>query len=252
MRRVHLIAGAGAWLLALGVAACQSAPAPAAAPTAARGSAGSTPAPTATAGSASTAAPTAAPGSAPTPTAAPAAAPAEVVVYAADLPRSALSEFEALADPAAPGGRLVGTPNNGDELNPPPENDPHVTFPVQVQGGVPYRCWVHMKVGTPRGKSRANVLWVQFTDAVDAANREVLRPGTASYLTAQGPARPGWAWVGCDAAAPGAAEPLIYFRTGGEVTVRVQAGMEGVGFDQFVLSPALFLQQPPAEAVVPK
>jgi len=34
--------------------------------------------------------------------------------------------------------------------------------------------------------------------------------------------------------------------------VRVQAGMEGVGFDQFLLSPARFLEAPPSEAVVEK
>ena len=44
----------------------------------------------------------------------------------------------------------------------------------------------------------------------------------------------------------------VRFRTSGEITVRVQAGMEGVGFDQFLLSPARFLNRPPSEAVVPK
>ena len=109
-----------------------------------------------------------------------------------------------------------------------------------------------MKVGAPKGESRANVLWVQFSEAVDKANKEVFKPGTGSYLTAQGPAREGWTWVGCDVADPKASEPLIYFRTSGEVTVRLQAGMEGVGFDQFLLSPARFLEQPPADAVVQK
>lgn len=36
----------------------------------------------------------------------------EVVVYDADLPRSALSEFDLWDDPASPGGRLVGTPED--------------------------------------------------------------------------------------------------------------------------------------------
>ena len=48
------------------------------------------------------------------------------------------------------------------------------------------------------------------------------------------------------------AEPLVYFGVNGEVTVRVQAGMEGVGFDQFLLSPDRFLNQSPTEAVVEK
>ncbi len=171
----------------------------------------------------------------------------EVVVYASDLPGSALSEFDFWNDPTSPGGKLVGTPNGGGHLDPPPENDPHVTFKVRVQSGVPYRCWIHMKVGPPKGESQANMFWVQFSGAVDKTGREVLRPRTGSYLTARGPTRLGWAWVGCEAA-----ERLIYFATTGEVTVRMQAGMEGVGFDQFILSPARFKTQAPVEAVVRK
>lgn len=171
----------------------------------------------------------------------------EVVVYASDLPRSALSEFSFRSDSASPGGRMVGTPNTGDQLDPPPENDPHVTFTVPVQRGVAYRCWIHMKVGAPKGQSQANVLWVQFTDAVDQAGREVLKPGTADFLTAQGPTQQGWNWVGCESS-----DRRVRFRTSGEVTVRLQAGMEGVGFDQFVLSPARFLEAPPADAIVQK
>lgn len=118
--------------------------------------------------------------------------PPEIVVHASDLPKSALYEFDFWSDPASPGGRMVGTPNTGDELDPPPENDPHVRFKVQVQRSIPYRCWIHMKVGRSKGKSQANLLYVQFTDAVDKADKEVFKPGTGSYLTAQGPAREGW------------------------------------------------------------
>lgn len=176
----------------------------------------------------------------------------DVVVYASELPRSALSEFRFWDDPASPGGKSVGYPNNGDILDPPPENDPHVTFRVKVERGVPYRCWVHMKVGAPKGKAKANKVFVQFSDAVDKAGKEVLRPGTGSYLTAKGPEREGWTWVSCDAVPPAASENLVSFRTGGEVTVRIQGGEEGVSFDQVVLSPARFLDKPPSEAVVQK
>ena len=178
--------------------------------------------------------------------------PPEVVVHVSDLPKRALYEFDFWSEPASPGGRMVGTPNTGDDLDPPPEDDPHVVFKVRVQRGVPYRCWIHMKVGRPKGKSQANMLYVQFTGAVDKANKEVFKPGTGSYLTARGPAREGWTWVGCDLADPKSPDPLISFRTSGEVTVRVQAGMEGVGFDQVLLSPARFLKKPPSAAVVAK
>jgi hypothetical protein len=183
---------------------------------------------------------------------APGGSAAEVIVYASELPESALSEFEFWDDPVSPGGKLVGTENNGSDLDPPPEEDPYVTFTVPVQSGVPYRCWIHMKVGAPRGVSQANKIWAQFSDAVNEANQEVLTPGTDSYLTAQGPAQEGWTWVGCNWSDSGSPEPLIYFRTSGEATVRLQAGMEGVGFDQFLLSPAQFLESPPTEAVVSK
>ena len=180
----------------------------------------------------------------------PAATGGEVVVYAADLPESALAEFQFQDDPASPGGKLLGTENTGGQLDPPPEDDPHVTFKVAVQSGVAYRCWMHMKVGAPQGQSQANMFWVQLSDAVDKANKEVFRPGTGSYLTARGPQQPGWAWVGCDAGAAGTPESRFYIPVGGDVTVPVQAGIEGTGFDQFLLSPARFLTQPPSEPVV--
>ena len=180
------------------------------------------------------------------------ALPADIIVYASDLPQSALTDELAFwDDPASPGGKMIGIPNTGDELDPPPENDPSVTFKVGAQPGIPYRCWIHMKVGEPKGVSQANMFWVQFSDAVDGQKQEVYRPDTGSYLTAQGPEQEGWTWVGCDPA-DGLSSPLVYFGTGGQVTVRLQAGMEGVGFDQFVLSPARFLDKAPSEAVVEK
>jgi hypothetical protein len=45
---------------------------------------------------------------------------------------------------------------------------------------------------------------------------------------------------------------MVHFPTSGEVTVRIQAGAEGVGIDQFVLSPAKYLDAPPAEPIAPK
>ena len=179
-------------------------------------------------------------------------AAADVVIYASELSESALYEFDFWKDPASPGGKLAGTPNGGGHLDPPPENDPHVKFKAKVQGGIPYRCWIHMKVGAPQGKSQANVIWAQFSDALNHANEEAYTPETDSYLTAQGPAQEGWTWVGCDLEGSDSSESLIYFSTSGEVSVRLQAGMEGVGFDQFILSSARFLENPPSEAIVEK
>lgn len=175
---------------------------------------------------------------------------AEIVVYAADLPDDTLYELEGWEDATAAGGMLLGVTNNGDELDAPPENDPHATFTVQVQAGIPYRCWLHMLVGTPKGKSTANVIWAQFSNAVDSANQPAFQPESASFLTAQGPEEEGWHWVECAGEDTETSEPILAFSASGDVTVRLQAGMEGVGFDQFLLSPAQFLEGPPTEAIV--
>ncbi len=176
----------------------------------------------------------------------------EVVAYASEVPESALFELGFLEDPSSPGGKLIGLPNNGNELDPPPQNDPYVAFRVKVRSGIAYRCWIHMKVGTPQGNSSANVIWVQASDAFDKSGKEMLQPGSSSYLTAQGPAQAGWHWVGCNLANPGPEESLVYFHGNGEITVRLQAGMEGVGYDQFLLSPEKYLENPPSEPVVEK
>lgn len=174
-----------------------------------------------------------------------AAAP-DVVVHVGDLPKNAVYELEPWKDRLAAGGKLLGVTNNGDELDPPPENDPHALIKVPVQAGVPYRVWLHMKVGKPKGKSKANMVYAQFTDAVDAQGQDILKPKTKSYLTLEGPAKEGWVWVGS------ATPKVVTFKTGGTITVRLQAGMEGVGFDQLVLSPARFLDKAPVEAIVKK
>lgn len=173
---------------------------------------------------------------------------ADVVLVASSLPKGALSEWRFVDNPASPGGKLVDTPNSGGNLDPPPESDPHVVSKIKVEGGVPYRVWVHMKVGTAKGVSKANKLWVQFSNVVDAKGKGILKPESASYLTAQGPTVSGWVWVPCDMAGEKATK--ITFKGGGDVTVYIQAGQEGVGFDQLVLSPARFLDAAPTEAVV--
>ena len=173
----------------------------------------------------------------------------EVIVYASDLTAGALDELHFMDDPASPGSKLVSLPNNGDELDPPPESDPHATFTVQVESGIPYRCWIHMKVGEAKGRSTANIVFVQFSKSVNEANEEIFRLSTNSYLTAQGPTHPGWSWVPCNAED---GESPVYFESSGESKVRIQAGAEGVGFDQFVLSAADFLNAAPAEAIIEK
>ena len=176
----------------------------------------------------------------------------DVLAYASDVPQSGLLQLQFLNDPASPGNKLIGLPNKGNELLAPPRDNPHVALNLEVRSGIPYRCWIHMKVGTPLRRSTANLIRVQLSDAYDAYNNQILQPGTASYLTAQGPAGQGWAWVGCNLEEPASTGTLIYFHRDGEITARVQFGMEGVGFDQFLLSPATYLANAPSALVVEK
>ena len=175
----------------------------------------------------------------------------DVIIYASDLTQANLSELDFFDDLASPGGKLISLPNNGDELDPPPENDPHVTFLVQVKSAIPYRCWLHMKVGALKGASKANVIWAQFSDAYDETNTDALQPGSDSYLTAEGPEQEGWAWVECDRA-DSDIDSAVYFKVAGNITVRLQAGAEGVGFDQLLLSPEKYFDLAPSEQVIGK
>ncbi len=177
----------------------------------------------------------------------------EIVVHASDLPGTALGkDLESWDDPSSPGGRMIGIHNDGDPIGPPPDPDASATFKVQVQAGVPYRCWVRMKVGRSLKNSQANLLFVQFTNAVDRQGREIFTLGTRDFIAVRAPAREGWIWAGRDLPDPKSTEPVVHFRASGEVTVGITAGMEGVGFDQFVLSPARHFSKPPAEAVAAK
>lgn len=119
-----------------------------------------------------------------------------------------------------------------------------------MQAGVPYRLWVHLRAAV--GKKKPGVLYVQFSDAVDRGGKDVFRMNTAQFLTLRGTERDRWAWVGRDLADARSQEPVLYFRTTGEVSVRVTVGDAGSAFDQLVLSPSRYFEKPPADPVVPK
>lgn len=179
--------------------------------------------------------------------------PREVVIHAVDLPMSALGkDLEVWDDATSPGGKYIGIQNDGDTIGPPPDPDAAATFKVHVQAGLAYRCWVRLKVGPPKKNSQANIVLIQFTHAVDKQGKEVFTLGTRDCIVVKAPAKEGWIWAGKDLTDSRSVEPAVYFRFTGEVTVGIAAGAEGVGFDQFVLSPAQYLTKPPADAVTPK
>jgi hypothetical protein len=122
---------------------------------------------------------------------------------------------------------------------------------VQVRAGVPYRMWLHIRRASREGRPIPGLLYVQFDGAVDKEGREIFRIGTKDAISVRGTTQNLWMWSGRDMAEAGV-EPILYFKTSGEVTVRVTGGAGGAGFDQFLLSPARFLEKAPSAPVVPK
>ena len=94
---------------------------------------------------------------------------------------------------------------------------------ASVQSGILYRCRIRtLAGGAPRGKSSVNLVWAQFSIAVNRAGDEVFKSGSGSYLTVTGPTEKGWQWVGCDP--PGRVSPadsFNYFQGSGTTTVRL-------------------------------
>ena len=123
---------------------------------------------------------------------------------------------------------------------------------MQVRAGVPYRMWLHIRRASREGNPVPGLLYVQFDSSVDKEGREIYRIGTKDAIFVRGTTANLFMWSGKDLADPTATEPLLYFKTSGEVTVRVTGGAGGAGFDQFLLSPARFLEKPPTVPVVPK
>ncbi len=177
----------------------------------------------------------------------------EAVVHAADLPKDALAgDFRFDETPPAAGGRFVSVACDGRGEPLPPTNPNHVTFKMPVTGGVPYRLWVHLRPEEPCGPRHQHVVHVQITGATDKTTGESLDVGGARYLTIRGDGKPGWGWWGRDSQDSRAVEPLLVFRSSGEVTVRLYEGNHGTAIDQVLLSPAKYLDRPPAEAILPK
>jgi hypothetical protein len=119
-----------------------------------------------------------------------------------------------------------------------------------VQPNTPYRLWIHLRTSS-RQSASGSLVFAQFSDAVDRNAKEIFALNSRDFLSIRGPKKEGWAWVGRDLSNSQSTEPILQFRTGGEINVRITAGSVGA-WDELVLSPARYLERPPAEGVLPK
>jgi hypothetical protein len=185
----------------------------------------------------------------------------DVVIYASDIPSSALHGSWTLAsDPSSPNATKLVTPDNGvantDAALAAPTDYVDVTFTANA--GVPYRLWLRMQA---LSNSKFNdSLWVQFSDALSGGS-SIYPMNTTSSLDvnlatdATGASDSGWGWQN---GAYWLSQPTtVTFATSGTHTMRIQVREDGVEFDQIVLSQGAFLTAAPGgvsndSTIVPK
>jgi hypothetical protein len=184
-----------------------------------------------------------------------------VVIYAADIPTSALhGMWSQAADPTSPNGIKLATPDNGWSMTGAPSAAPahYVDVTFNANAGMPYTIWLRLQA---LANSKWNdSVWVQLSDAL-ASGAPVYPIGTATGLLVNlatdgtGSSIQGWGWQNT---AYWLAQPTtVTFATSGTHTLRIQVREDGVAFDQIVLSPSTYLQGAPGavnndSTIVPK
>jgi hypothetical protein len=190
--------------------------------------------------------------------AAPQTVPSEVVIYANEIPAS--GGWTIVNDAGAAAGLKLFVPDqNWSNTNGPlaaPTRYFDVTF--SAEPNTRYRLWLRLRAD---GDSKYNdSVYVQFSDAVNAAGAAVYGIGTTAGLTVNlatcGICPPqGWGWQNRAYWLSDTGE--VWFASSGSHTMRVQLREDGVGLDQIVLSPKRYLDTPPGTVtndttIVPK
>ena len=184
-----------------------------------------------------------------------------IVIYASDIPASALHGSWTTASAAgSPNSVKLVTPDNGFITANSPLASPadYVDVTFTADAGVPYRLWLRLQA---TGNSKYNdSLWVQFSDA-QATGGSVFPLNSTSGLLVNlatdgtGSSLSGWGWQNT---AYWLSQPTTFtFATSGTHTMRIQVREDGVQFDQIVLSPSQFLSSAPGpvggdNTIVPK
>jgi hypothetical protein len=173
----------------------------------------------------------------------------EIVIYASDIPASAMhGVWTAAADSTAAGGVKLVTPDNGfaatDAALAAPTN--YVDVPFTADGRTDYTLWIRIKA---LNNSKFNdSLWVQFAGAL-AAGSNVYTIGSTAALnvnlatSSTATSLNNWGWQN---GAYWLSQPVtVSFATTGPHTMRIQIREDGVQFDQIVLSSTRFLTSAP-------
>jgi len=193
-------------------------------------------------------------GPAPPPTSA-----GDIVVYANDVPDSAMhGVWTRASDPTSPQGVKLVTPDNGAASSAMASPADYLDVTFNAAANTPYTLWLRLQA---LANSKFNdSVWVQFSDATaggagvfpigstDALLVNLATDSTAASLN-------GWGWQNT---AYWLSQPTtVTFATAGPHTLRIQVREDGVQLDQIVLSPNRFRTAAPGAAtndgtIVPK
>jgi hypothetical protein len=195
-------------------------------------------------------------------TTAPVAVPRrEIVVYASDIPQSALhGAWSFASDSSSPNGRTLLTPDAGWASTAAPLANPidYVDVTFTADANTSYTVWFRLKALANNKFNDA--VWVQFSDAF-VGGAPVYPLNSASGLLvnlatdAAAKSLDNWGWQN---GAYWMSQPVtVTFPTSGSHTLRIQIREDGVRLDQIVLSSVAYATAAPGSVggdstIVPK
>jgi len=187
------------------------------------------------------------------------AASNDIVLYASDV--SFISGLWSRApSTSGAGGQKMTTPDAGWATTAAPLAAPTNYFEVSFDApaATTYQVWLRLRAAADSKWNES--VWLQFNDALDAANAPLWPIGSTSALLVNledciGCGVSSWGWQ--DNASWTGQLARVRFATSGPHTLRVQLREDGVDVDQIVLSPATWFSSPPGTVtndttIVPK
>jgi len=172
----------------------------------------------------------------------------EILLRAADdATPHMVGRWSIVANATANGGREWRNANWNEAKIAPPMPSPHSYFEVTftAPARTPYQLWLRMHA---QADSYSNdSVWVQFSDALNAAGAPAYRIGSGDGMPVILEERAnagvkGWGWADTGY---GVAGTPIAFATSGTHTIRIQQREDGPGIDQILLSPRVYFHAAP-------
>ncbi|MFN7913970.1 MAG: endonuclease/exonuclease/phosphatase family protein [Vicinamibacterales bacterium] len=175
------------------------------------------------------------------------AANGDIVLHASDV-TGISGNWSVTATSGAAGGSSIVSADRGWSSVDAPVANPHDYFEASftAPANVRYHVWVRMRAA---GNSKWNdSVWLQFSDARDAAGNPRYAIGTADGLlvnleNCKDCGHASWGWQ--DKAYWLQQANVVQFQNGGTHRIRVQTREDGVAVDQIVLSAATYLTSAP-------